>query len=54
MNNSNETGRFSRTAREEFGYDIEFGAHKGDRLVGLAASFIWGMLVGLWIGGILK
>ena len=52
MNNSNWTGRMSRTSREAFGYTIELDKpHLGDSLVGLVAAFIAGFLLAIVIFG---
>jgi hypothetical protein len=51
-NDSNQSLRFSRTAREEFGHDLHFDKpHVGDKLVGYATAFAWGFLICLIIVG---
>ena len=52
MNNSNWTGRMSRTSREAFGHTIELGKpYLGDSIVGLVAAFIAGFLLAMVIFG---
>ena len=52
MNNSNWTGRMSRTSREAFGHTIELDKpHLGDSLVGLVAAFIAGFLTAMVVFG---
>ena len=52
MNNSNWTGRMSRTSREAFGHTIELDKpHLGDSLVGLFAAFVVGFLTAMAVFG---
>ena len=52
MNNSNWTGRMSRTSREAFGHTVELDEqHTGDRWVGIVAAFVAGFLLALVLMG---
>lgn len=54
MNDSNWTLRFPRTAREAYGHDIKFDdEHFGYKWAGVFVAFVWGIVVGLWFGGVL-
>lgn len=54
MNNSNYTLRFSRSAREAYGTDIEFGDQKNvDMPVIGVCIFGFGVVVGLLLSGVL-
>lgn len=54
MNNSNYSLRFSRSAREAYGHDVQFhDANKLDRCVFTAALIGAAFVIGMMIGGVL-
>jgi hypothetical protein len=54
MNNSNFSLRFSRSAREAYGHDVQFhNANQLDRRVFTVCAIGAAFLAGLMIGGVL-
>mgnify|MGYP001367787188 CR=1 FL=1 len=54
MNNSNYSLRFSRSAREAYGHDVQFhDASNWDRRIFAAAVVGAAFVIGLMIGGVI-
>jgi hypothetical protein len=53
MNNSNFSLRFSRSAREAYGHNIQFvDGNRKDKIVGIVCAILAAFVVGMMIGGV--